>query len=364
MPFVTRRPRYKILTLRVWATLLVSACTSEGPQDTGISDRVALTGTVEPVPFTTTPAIALLGDRACMIDSYAKQVFCAGPTGGDTARYGGEGKGPGEFTVPIDVVPLGGGGLGVLDFALQRFTAFRADGAVNATIHFDATPWPVLGEEDSLIALVARTLGPGQMENRNVEVFWFYPRRGVLRRLRLSVPNADLSRPLLRGAWSSRRGFVFTALPYTLVRFSADGRYLGKLTPEHYEPELPNSRDVEDHVRAMKRLFGTRPSAADVRSFRETPKAGIHPGARFTADGLLWIATTRNDARRSYLDVFDGGSRYIGSIAVRDRLMAFDVVGRTLAVLVERVMPAADGIRDLAIDWYDVGAWVSKTVPH
>ncbi len=57
----------------------------------------------------------------------------------------------------------------------------------------------------------------------------------------------------------------------------------------------------------------------------------------------------------SYLDVSEI-AEYAGSVKVRDRLRAFDLLGSTPVVLVDRqVGPDADGIPDRALDWYDIG---------
>lgn len=342
------------------AILMLAGCSGGTPPDVEPAEGLTLLHAVEPVPFTASHAIALgQHDRACLIDSYAKQVFCIDPTSGDTARFGAEGAGPGELTVPVDVVALSGGRTGVVDLALQRFTTFDSEGAALSTTHFDAMPWPVLGRADSLVALVVATLGPGNRSDRRADVVWLDPRRGVVRRQLLSLPDSAPPRPMVRGAWSPRQGFVFTSLPYTLVRFATDDAYLGQRTPRHYEPELPNERDVADRIDALKSIFHTSPAAAEIEEFRRSPKAGILPGARFTDDGLLWVATTRDNDRKSYLDVFADGARYLGSVEVRDRLLGFDVVGHTLVVLAERAEPDASGVRPLAVDWYDVGPRVT-----
>ena len=56
------------------------------------------------------------------------------------------------------------------------------------------------------------------------------------------------------------------------------------------------------------------------------------------------------------MDVYES-AEYVGSVRVRDRLRAFDLLGSTLVVLVERQAGPddADGIADRALDWYDIG---------
>lgn len=60
----------------------------------------------------------------------------------------------------------------------------------------------------------------------------------------------------------------------------------------------------------------------------------------------------------SFLDVY-ADAAYYGTVRVRDRIVDFDIIGRTLAVLVERgIGPEdADGVPDRAIDWYDISGF-------
>ena len=76
----------------------------------------------------------------------------------------------------------------------------------------------------------------------------------------------------------------------------------------------------------------------------------------FDSDNRYWIATRRDTHEWSYLDVYEDAA-FAGSVRVRDRLMAFDLLGSTLVVLVERQVGPddADGVPDRALDWYDVG---------
>lgn len=81
---------------------------------------------------------------------------------------------------------------------------------------------------------------------------------------------------------------------------------------------------------------------------------------KFDEEGRLWIATQRDRDEFSYIDVYlPGDVTYFGSVRIDGRLLGFDLVGATLAVVVERRITAddPDGIPDRAVDWYDVGEW-------
>ena len=76
---------------------------------------------------------------------------------------------------------------------------------------------------------------------------------------------------------------------------------------------------------------------------------------------MHWFTTHRNGSglrppgdrdRFSYLDVYEG-TEYMGTVRVRDRLVGYDILGGTLAVLVDR-QPGVDGIARRAIDWYRI----------
>lgn len=79
----------------------------------------------------------------------------------------------------------------------------------------------------------------------------------------------------------------------------------------------------------------------------------------FSEDGLLWIGTTRDRTLWSWIDVYaEGGRAFLGSVRVRDRLLAFDVRDGTLAALVEG--EDSSGIPRNRIDWYTIGPWVDS----
>lgn len=131
-----------------------------------------------------------------------------------------------------------------------------------------------------------------------------------------------------------------------------------------YVPELPNEPDVarrEEELLALNRSQGfSRTPAIDeaLEDYRATPKHYyLSAGEQlFDAANRYWIATQRDHYEWSYLDVYEN-AEYVGSVRVRDRLRAFDLLGSTLVALVDRQVGPddADGIPDRALDWYDIG---------
>jgi hypothetical protein len=358
-------------------TILATAAGCGGDRAGGVAPPqdptagVVLTATTEPVPYTVAYVLSLIApDRVCMVDSYETQVICGGPTWSDVQRFGRGGEGPGEYGAIVGIARLPEGRLGVVDHALQRLTIVTSRLEVEGTTPFAGNPSLVRTAGDSTVAVT--TLGFEAWiprldhARRRTRVDWVLPGQGVARTQTLSLPDTvPVGRaPLFAGTWALSRGFVFLRMPYEIVRFSPEGEYLGRFTPTHYEPELPNLRDVEHRAEGMRYVFGYSPSPADLEGFAAEPKHGIlgGMGVVFSSDGLLWIGTTRDRDRWSYIDVYAGREelKFFGSVQVRDRMLAFDVLDGTLAVLVERQDADRHGLRPYAIDWYDTTEWAEN----
>lgn len=69
----------------------------------------------------------------------------------------------------------------------------------------------------------------------------------------------------------------------------------------------------------------------------------------------LWVLTNRDRLNFSYLDIYSD-TTFPGAVRVRDRVVGFDVLGTTFAVLVDRRVGRgdSDGFPDREIDWYDI----------
>ena len=102
-------------------------------------------------------------------------------------------------------------------------------------------------------------------------------------------------------------------------------------------------------------FVGCAGSSRTARAAVEAAGAGSCEGPALVFDSLerLWVATTRDRDNFSYLDIWIG-TEYAGTVRIRDRLMGYDILGSTLAALVER-KPGPDGVALRAVDWYDIG---------
>ena len=120
--------------------------------------------------------------------------------------------------------------------------------------------------------------------------------------------------------------------------------------------EYPTHEDVERYLERCRspasRFLGL---PCEPERFRITPK---NYSVHYWIDDqdCLWVLTNRDREAFSYLDIFIG-PEFVGSVRVRHRAVGFDVVGSTLAMLVDRPVGPddPDGFPDRGIDWYDIG---------
>lgn len=120
-----------------------------------------------------------------------------------------------------------------------------------------------------------------------------------------------------------------------------------------YVPELPSVAEIQRYREGMQYIFGAAPPEAHVLQFAETPKQGTIPGRSLVYDdwGRLWAATQRDRNAFSYFSIFSD-TTHVGSVRVRDRVEGYDLLGSTLAVLVERLPDDPAGIPGRGVDWY------------
>lgn len=306
---------------------------------------------------------------ACVIESYDSRVHCIPRDGGRTTVFGRRGQGPGEFpSQPSSIIRGPGGTIGVVATARRRMSVFEPSGDWVFDVRLPSRLRPS-APFDSVL--------PGEDINWAGE-------RWEIRHLDVDVQTGDIlwekTFPNDMSAEAGCRmpevteGFAYPEGLEDPARLSSGGMFFGLCDGQMfyladrdddfgtvmrsplYTTEYPSERDVERYLEncgPASRLVMREP--CQLEEFRSTPEAyGVH----YWVDDRdrLWVLTNRDREDFSHLDVFVG-SEFAGSVRVRHRAVGFDVLGSTLAVLVDRpVGPRdSDGYPDRGIDWYDIG---------
>ncbi|MDE2653905.1 MAG: hypothetical protein OXI71_08830 [Gemmatimonadota bacterium] len=360
--------------------LAVACGQDDAPVDQSIFTPDAI-GTAA-LPLSESHQVALLADErvACVVDSYETRVRCVDPEGAVVGVFGRVGEGPGEFgrsgsndLISIDLVRGEEGTVGVYDQVLFRFTLFEPSGAYVSQVRA-----PFLHPLRSFGTVLSGVVWRGWIPDTLMVRYDVSVASGEVVR-----EQASPSRPgdvecgqgeSVQGIPDRAEGWVFLACGGRLIVFAGNTGDATVLRPPTY---LPDERDV---AREEERLWtahgrlrpaemsrvlqmssdGTYRSVVERRmeDYRATPKP-YDLGTEhqlFDAANRYWIATQRDTHEWSYLDVYEN-AEFVRSVRVRDRLRAFDLVGSTLVVLVDRQLGPddPDGIPDRALDWYDVG---------
>lgn len=336
-------------------------------------------GTAE-LPLSENGSIALLADEitACTIDSYEVRIHCVDRAGTTVGIFGREGDGPGEFRRLSRLVGGSEGTVGALDNGASRFSVFEADGTRVADVPllpgvaFPLHPVGRFGETVSVLGL--STMDPSVvLEEAGFGRLQVLAEIGIasgelVHKVDLPPVDAEVACGEIHyGFPDPAGGWVFVACEGHLVFVAEDGATKVIQAPT-YTGELPGELDIGEWGEALNSLYrasaryGVSGDPTALERYRTTPKnyqllAGQQ---KFDEEGRLWIATQRDRDKFSYIDIYlPGDATYFGSVRIDGRLRGFDLVGATLAVVVERQITPddPDGIPDRAVDWYDVGEW-------
>ena len=373
MPYATAPSRRRFNTVRplripsVAALLAFAGACGQGDAASDAIFTPEVIGTVT-VPLSESDKVALLADErtACVVDSYEGQIRCVDSEGAVAGVFGRKGEGPGEFGRPGYLARGGEGTVGVVDSQLGRFTVFEPSGAYLSEVKLPDRifqPLPSFGTVVSGLSLDYMAMLGGKTSG------------SLMTRYDVNIATGEVVREegSPRGPWDVEcgqvihgipdraGGWVFVACEGHLIFVGDTGDATVLRAPE-YVPELPDERDVARREEELRSIQMGRPVPLDMKELLESYRATPKHYYLSTADQLVdaanryWIATQRDTHEWSYLDVYEN-AEYVGSVKVRDRLRAFDLLGSTLVVLVDRqVGPGdADGIPDRALDWYNIG---------
>ncbi len=301
-----------------------------------------------PAPFSMNQSVALVDDDVvCVTNSFEVRVRCIDRAGNLVGRFGRKGEGPGEFGLAPKLVRGPDGTVGAI--SMTRLSVFTPGGDL-----VDETVMPVVFLQPATSAFGTTILGqhfaggadvtPVEIDVASGSVLW--EREDID-----DIAETECGGVAL-GVASPAGGWTFPACQREIVFLEDRDAPTGTLiqSPTYVE-ELPNARDIAE-IEDQNRRFTLQ---RDLGTYRETPKRNHLRVASMAYDdrGRLWVATERDRAFFSYIDLYVG-TEYVGSVRIRDRLQGYDLHGSTLAALVER-KPGADGIGWRAVDWYDIG---------
>ena len=342
------------LALAIFIGLAVSCGDAVPGRDVSLAPYAASV-----VPLSEDPNMRLVSERTlCTRESYEYRIYCTDVSGTEVSSFGRQGEGPGEFRNAAGALVRGPHGtIGVIDTGLSRMSLFSLTGTL-----LSETRLPtgfVLGSTSfsSTLAGSWTDFAPGGVTFRHTEldmgsgeVVWdkVYPSRLGTDAGCESMGDWE---GLIGGAFSTKGGIVFSLCRGQLLFFTDRDDPSGTLVrAPRYVSELPTEEDVNAY------LERAGPFAMEDR-FRRTPKRYLRGRAVFDGQGRLWALTNRDLSDGfSYLDVYEG-PEYLGAVRVRHHALAIDLLGSTLAVLVDRPVGARDpdGFPDRGVDWYEIG---------
>ena len=341
MSHTTKLKNAALFTIMVAATAGCDSAPEEKP--TIFLDPVASA----PVPFSSRSDGTLVDENTvCVTNSYEVRVECVGRDGAVVGVFGRRGEGPGEFPIAPGLVRGPGATIGAI--SRNRLTVFALSGAMVSEVPLPLAFLQLAAPFDTTI--LGQHFGGGsevtpiEIDVASGKTLWERP--GLDTEVETECPGG-----VSLGVASPGGGWTFPACQRELVFFDRrDDPTPTIINSPTYVEEFPNERDIaEMEYRNSRSAF-----RIDMNTYKETPKRNHLRVASLTYDdrGRLWVATERDRAHFSYFDIYVG-IEYVGSVRVRDRLLAYDLYDSTLVTVVERE-PDADGIGWRAADWYDI----------
>ena len=329
-----------------------TACSTTEPEPDSITLLPAEFIAAVDVPLSVNLSVTLVDSTtACVVDSYELRIVCVGSDGSTVGAFGREGEGPGEFEGPLALMRGAAGTLGAFD--VTRLTVFEPDGNIlrSAPAPFLFAPMAPLTQ--SVTGSYSVRVDDGyrtfvsELDAESGEELW---ERAMLHPSELGMP-LECERGYTTGALGPGGRMAFATCQSDLVLW--DGDDVVTFRDPTYASELPSETDIETHRERWRLAFGFPATESQMLVYAETPKWVTITGRSLIYDdwGRLWVAIQRDRHAFSYFSIF-ADTTYVGSVRVRDRIEGYDLLGSTLAVLVERLPDDPTGIPGRGVDWY------------
>ncbi len=344
---------------RFWRTLLstgalaAAACSAPEAEPGDLTLLPAERIAAVEVPLSISESVALVdSSTACVVDFYETRIVCVRSDGSTVGAFGREGEGPGEFEGSLALMRGPAGTLGAFD-ARRRLTIFEPSGTILSSVQVPFMFRPmapfgqtVVGAYD-MSGSAPYTLPVAEIDLESGD---FVQQRLLPHPSNLGLPM-ECERGYSRGALGPVGRMAFGTCQSVLVQWHGDD--VVTFRDPTYASELPSDTDVETHRERWRLAFGFPPSESQMLVYSENPKWVTAGGRSLIYDdwGRLWVALQRDRHEFSYFSIFSD-TTYVGSVRVRDRIEGYDLLGSTLAVLVDRLPDDPAGIPGQGVDWY------------
>jgi hypothetical protein len=295
-------------------------------------------------------------------------VSCIDP-GGESVEFGAEGEGPGEFRFPSHLLRGASGTVGVFDSRLNRLSTFSTSGEFVASTGELPRGFFLRSREvmdGTVSGWYRKSDSGGDRPAVQAETDVATGRVQWERAFPYEAEVANCSTPLWRttrlllGYGDGNGGLLFLACHGEVLLWYAD-RDSEEPAAIVRSPTYVERYPTDEDVASTRRTLGSKPWAPGEEDIRSRPK--LWYGPKVLDDRRRFWAVSHWDGAPdvvrpvSYIDMFRltaDGPEYAMTLQVADRVVGMDVLGSTLAVLVER-----DGggvISERRVDWYGVSA--------
>lgn len=316
-------------------------------------------------PESQSGSLVLLADGiACVTETYWYRIFCTDP-GGESFVFGARGEGPGEFQFPDLVLRGPEGMIAVMDSDLGRLSLFAETGGfVNAVSSFPSFPTVFFaGRRKAVGETIVGYTFDLSMARTDVEIELVTGRVLWERSFPLEKDVVDCSTPgprdrqLSGGYAGSGSSLLFLTcygeyLVWYAHRDDAEPTAIVRTT---YVERYPTDREVAAEMQVLQ----SAPWQVSEDEIRSRPRAWYGPRVvddrqRFWA---VWYSEPSSEVPTpmSYVDVFHlttDGPRYALTLELQADVLGMDVLGDTLAVLVERDVGGL--LPERRVEWYNV----------
>lgn len=351
--------------------VLIAACGEVAESDSQ-PVRLEPGASVVSAPSEMSDVVLLAGGTACVIESYWYRAVCTDPDG-ESFSFGSEGEGPGEFAEPSSILRGAAGTIGVVDLQLQRLSVFSGSGeflsstaGIPSGFLGDGAPGmngTLIGRHPKLDADGDLSFVSAEVDAASGRVVWerVFPEEAEV--VDCSTPTPEPRRRQLGGGYHAAGGgllFVPCYGEFLVWYADRDAEKPDAIVRSTYVERYPTDEDVAAQLRWLNSLpaGGFRPSF-DEEEIRARPK--VWYGSRLVDDQRRFWAVSHWNAFEevipalSHIDMYrltDAGPEYALTVQVADKVVGMDVLGNTLAVLVER--DTGGVVAERRVDWYDV----------